>query len=161
MLMRIAPIYASNIKEGIRDFFEPLLMRYLPEADGVLVTFRNVRLEGKTAALVNESPFLQFYIIVDLVLFSPSIDAALKGRVSKICREHVGLLIHGSFNASISSDELANMYTWDDGSESWRSKADSGVSISTGSSLEFLVKRFVPNFQLTPLELEEGTKSYR
>jgi DNA-directed RNA polymerase I subunit RPA43 len=139
--MNIAPIYASNLTLGISKFFESLLMRYLPEAKGVLVTYKNVKFESTTANVINESPFLQFYITVDLILFSPSLNSTVKGRVCKISDKHIGLLIHGSFNASISGDELTSCHTWDEEKETWRSKKGS-KKISNGAVFEFRVKGY-------------------
>jgi DNA-directed RNA polymerase I subunit RPA43 len=141
ILMNIAPIYSGNLALGISKFFESLLMRYLPEAKGVLITYKNVQFETRTANIINESPFLQFCITVDLVLFSPSVNSLVKGKVSKISEKHIGILIHGSFNASIALDELETDYTWDEGKETWRSKSGS-KKISNGSVIEFRVKEY-------------------
>lgn len=55
--------------------------------------------------MVGEDPNVYFKLVVDYIIFQPVVGSELVARVEKISKSHIGLLVHGWFNASITRSE--------------------------------------------------------
>lgn len=51
--------------------------------------------------IVGEDPNVYFKVLVDYIIFQPVVGSKLSASVEKVSKSHVGLLVHGWFNASI------------------------------------------------------------
>ena len=94
-----------------------------------------------------------------------------EGRVNKVCSEYIGLVVMGTFNASIRRDEIPEDFRFLEGQaskgpsssflgrSSWTSRSKEWHSISTGTDVVFVVDGYAvmpnpihePNIMLPPL----------
>lgn len=83
------------------------------------------------------------------MVFRPVVGLTLKGKVNKvliifiiiqISDQHIGLLVHGLFNASISHDILPSTYSYDEDSRCWFNSETSGA-IKIGTDITFIVDK--------------------
>lgn len=128
--------WIGNTRAGIEDFLSTLLLKYSGGLHGCVVSFKIIA-HDKIASILNECPSLQLNATIELVSFSPCVNSILTGVVSKLSRDHIGVLVYGIFNASISLAELED-YTFD---------YDRNVlytptgTVSSGSVIRFAVDR--------------------
>ena len=79
------------------------------------------------------------------------INKCAEGRVNKVCSEYIGLVVMGTFNASIRRDEIPEDFRFLEeqaskgpsssflGRSSWTSRSKEWHSISTGTDVVFVV----------------------
>lgn len=156
MLVYISPAYSDKPLEGIKEqHLDPLLLRYFEAADGVLISYTNLRVykpknaETALGEISGECPFSFVWISVDLLVWSPKRNDVLEGYVTVQSPGHIALLIHDTFNATIKYNDIPA--TWEfvpvenDESEDaptlgyWQDKDGQKV----GGKLQFTVKRFL------------------
>lgn len=112
MYLSLAPCHLSNPINGVKcQHLDPMVMKYLPKADGVVLGYFNLKVgesgktddsENVTLAKVNDaSPFTFMWITVDLLIWKPQVGDTLEGYIYMQTQSHIGLLIHDTFNASI------------------------------------------------------------
>eukprot|EP00566_Odontella_aurita_P019069 CAMPEP_0113599160 /NCGR_PEP_ID=MMETSP0015_2-20120614/41986_1 /TAXON_ID=2838 /ORGANISM="Odontella" /LENGTH=310 /DNA_ID=CAMNT_0000507253 /DNA_START=154 /DNA_END=1085 /DNA_ORIENTATION=- /assembly_acc=CAM_ASM_000160 len=71
--------------------------------------------------VVNELPYVHFDVEVSAVIFNPSIGTRLTGEVNESFPSHVGVLVNGFINASVSADQMREAgYVFDGESNEWR-----------------------------------------
>ncbi|RKP30644.1 hypothetical protein METBISCDRAFT_30726 [Metschnikowia bicuspidata] len=115
MYVSLAPFHIENPIDGIKSqHLDPLVMKYFPKANGVVLGYSNIMIkeddrvpEGETNEIMvtvsDLSPFAFMWISVDLLLWSPQIGDTLKGYIFMLTATHLGLLVHDTFNAHIKS----------------------------------------------------------
>ena len=98
-------------------------MKYHPIVHGVIVSVDQIQFgkgTGEGVGLIhNELPFIHFKIEFQAVVFRPNVtktiegggeeernEQPLPGVVNKVSSGHVGILIYGVFNASISGGKI-------------------------------------------------------
>ncbi|KAI8914369.1 hypothetical protein EDD86DRAFT_273449 [Gorgonomyces haynaldii] len=131
--IRLAPCFISQEKQGIHQYLQSMLFKYNQQLQGVIVAFANVKVTDSFAKIQNESPFMNMNIQVDLVHFSPKKEQLLVGIVNKMSADHIGLLVHGIFNASISTQELEG---WEWQEDHWSSGQ---MAITENCAIKFKV----------------------
>ncbi|KAJ3383485.1 hypothetical protein HDU92_004101 [Lobulomyces angularis] len=145
LFLTIPPIYSLNIKDGITNFLDKLLNRYVDKVKGVLVSYSNLKLLQNAAKIINESPFLNFKIQLDLFVFNPNIGDVLVGIVNKVSQDHVGVLVHGVFNASIPKSNLNDAYFTLE-NNSW--KFEKIHTIKPGTCLKFVTEKLITHNEI-------------
>ena len=73
------------------------------------------------------------------MVFKPSKGNVMTGRVNKVGRHHIGLLVYGVFNVTINAENIPKSFEYDDDSESWISD-DSQYNIDFGKEVTFSVE---------------------
>eukprot|EP00842_Homolaphlyctis_polyrhiza_P003172 jgi/Hompol1/3856/HPOL_003374-RA len=137
----LSPLFSSNPLRGVNDY----LNTYVPELNGIVLSFSNVAFTSDTASIINESPFAHFYITATFTVFSPRVGGALLGVVNKVSSDHIGMLVHGVFNASIPSSEIpTDQYIWDSRALVWRFRINDAMEtvkhVKSGTVIKFAVK---------------------
>ncbi|KAJ3051961.1 hypothetical protein HK097_007050, partial [Rhizophlyctis rosea] len=147
LYLNLAPVYVGNERKGVEEYLNRFLMRYVPEVDGVLLSYNNIIAADPVARIMYDSPFFHFHIIVTLILFAPQEKSNLVGVVNKVSPDHIGLLVHGVFNASIPADQIRkNEFYWDEDATCWKRPAresDPETDVGPGSVVKFTVAELI------------------
>ncbi|TPX35150.1 hypothetical protein SeMB42_g07230 [Synchytrium endobioticum] len=136
--MTIPPVFAGNIMDGIHSIINAYLIKYMPELDGVLLSYTApLLLVSSSARIINDSPYLHFPIKTTLTIFAPPLRSNIVGIVNKVSPDHIGCLVCGIFNASIPSDAMRrDEMSWSDEQCCW---IVNGEAMNVGSAVRFSV----------------------
>lgn len=119
----IPPIYALDPMSGICDNINSLVMQYVPQLDGVLLAYDSIS-PSSTARIINDSPFAHVWVTFQATIWRPSIGQILVGRINQQSPDHIGLLLQGTFNASIPREEITSAYKYNKEAEEWTVSMD-------------------------------------
>jgi len=118
--VHLLPSRLGNIKDGVQSLLSSLLMKYHPQLDGVVLAYDKLKILTDNASIFNERPHLHFDIQVRLLIFRPQIGAYVIGVVNKVAPDHVGVLIHGIFNATVNaSSGLSQDFEYNPTEDTW------------------------------------------
>ncbi|KAI9013289.1 hypothetical protein BC832DRAFT_549276 [Gaertneriomyces semiglobifer] len=139
--IHLPPSFVGNESQGIEEQLNRFLMRYIPEVDGVVLAYSDIKYLEPTGKIFYDSPFFHFHIRVRFTVYSPDLNSNVVGVVNKVSPDHIGLLVHGVFNASIPADNIRRgEFTWDEDTAGWRrTTGDDDVVVKPGSILRFTV----------------------
>ncbi|KZT66361.1 hypothetical protein DAEQUDRAFT_730335 [Daedalea quercina L-15889] len=101
MFVSIPPVFANNLRQGVEEMLDSLLMRYIPALQGIVLAHDNLQFLSSTAMLKADCPFANCQIAFDATVWSPQIGMKLVGKVNLCSPDHVALLVHRTFNVSI------------------------------------------------------------
>ena len=99
----LSPYFIGRIRQGVQEQIEQKIHRwkFLEEHGGIIVAYDNIKLLQRSAEIYDESPLLHFDIRVKYIVFKPEVGKKLRAVVNETSSDHVGCLVHGSFNASL------------------------------------------------------------
>ena len=99
----LPPCFIGNLRKGVEEQLDKRLMLYSESSFGVLLAYErsSLQLVQREGSIFDEDPFIYFDIKVNCIVFRPAVNCLLAGNVSKIAYDHIGLHIHGCFNACI------------------------------------------------------------
>ena len=83
------------------------------------MAYSKIELCREFANILNENPCLLFSVKVRALIFRPQKGMILKGRVNKVGSNHIGMLVSGIFNASISGNEVSEGYVFNPHKDAW------------------------------------------
>jgi DNA-directed RNA polymerase I subunit RPA43 len=87
--------------------------RYVPEVDGIILAHSDVQFTADKGKILYDSPFCHFFITVKLLVWKPKRGTKLVGRINLQSEDHIGLLIYGTFNASIPKSRIpSSTFEW-------------------------------------------------
>ncbi|KAJ3008765.1 UNVERIFIED_CONTAM: hypothetical protein HDU68_002964 [Siphonaria sp. JEL0065] len=140
----LPPCFIGDFMRGINEQLNSYLMRYIPELKGVPLSYSNVRIQEKAAKVLYDSPHCHLHATVTFTLFAPKEGTQIVGIVNKVSSDHIGLLVHGVFNASIAADHIRKQeYHYNHGAKAWRRVDDdgepTGEKILAGSVVKFTI----------------------
>eukprot|EP00049_Salpingoeca_infusionum_P025872 m.22289 g.22289 ORF g.22289 m.22289 type:complete len:284 (+) comp8373_c0_seq1:182-1033(+) len=138
--LKLMPKQFNDVQKGIRDSVERKLLRYSVDFDGVPVSYSKVRLLSTRGTLFEDEPVAHVHALVTFSVFKPTVGMELIGYVNKITSDHVGILIHDLFNASISRTRLPDGYAYDAGSDSFLHQEIDALAIRCGVYVRFTVE---------------------
>ncbi|KAI9479859.1 hypothetical protein LPJ55_001100 [Coemansia sp. RSA 990] len=167
LTVTLAPAHSNDHWAGIHETLNSMLLRFVPQIRGVVLSYSDVKMLSQTALLFNDSPYGQLEVSAKLLLWRPTSGMTLKGTINVQSPDHIGLLLWNTFNASIPASFIPkNKYEWrpfneeelaagkaeDESSETKDSESDSAKfgsgewvlkgssqGIGTNGSLEFIV----------------------
>ncbi|TPX32449.1 hypothetical protein SmJEL517_g04452 [Synchytrium microbalum] len=141
--IHLPPLFASNVMDGIQSYLNQFLIKYMPELDGVLLSYKHITLLNTSAKIINDNPYLIIPISVILTLFAPQLRSNLVGIVNKTSPDHIGLLVFGTFNASIPADAIRrDEYIWNEDEWCWL-HVKRMEAVGVGSVMRFTVADLV------------------
>ncbi|ELR12177.1 RNA polymerase Rpb7 domain containing protein, partial [Acanthamoeba castellanii str. Neff] len=110
LTLALPPSGLRDINAAVCNRLNQSLMKYVAlgegGAGGVLVAYWGVALEGSCGRIMYEQPELHCRVRLHALFFAPSPGLTLVGEVNKVGSDHVGLLVAGAFNASVSRDAV-------------------------------------------------------
>ncbi|KAH9270269.1 hypothetical protein BASA83_007608 [Batrachochytrium salamandrivorans] len=120
----LAPSFIKTPLDGVRNYLNTFIMRYISELGGVVLAYSNVELTSSEGHIMDEN-----------------------GVVNKVSPDHIGLLVYGMFNASIPSSHIRHdEFYWDTDGHAWRfssAKDKSTLFIATNSIVKFTVDSLI------------------
>ncbi|KIS71469.1 DNA-directed RNA polymerase I subunit RPA43 [Mycosarcoma maydis] len=143
----IAPVWSSDPYSAFSDLMDTLVMRYVPQLSGVLITHSPTRFLQDTAVFSADSAFATASVGFECVVWTPRIGQMLEGNICLSSPSHVSLLLYGLFNASIPASHLPEEFEFvlndaeatDHGMGYWRSKVDGSKLGASDGKLSFTV----------------------
>ena len=138
--MHLPPSTLGDVRGGITEVLNRKLMAYDDAIGGAMLSYSNMTLRKRQGMMFNELPNILFDVSIDAMVFCPRKGCALSGTVNKVSRNHVGILVGGVFNASVSSDDMHEGLSYDSAADAWVD-ADAGTSLTQGSAASFTVSR--------------------
>eukprot|EP00051_Salpingoeca_urceolata_P019413 m.283478 g.283478 ORF g.283478 m.283478 type:complete len:318 (-) comp19416_c0_seq3:27-980(-) len=140
MFIHLLPSFLGNVRAGVLSILDRMLLRHSPALGGIPVSYSNEVCESATSAIAADFPQLHFFVRVNFVVFTPTVGCRLVGVVNKITVDHIGLLVHGTFNAAIGRDAIRDSYEFDAEQGAWSHKDYSKPTIGIGTRLGFIVQ---------------------
>lgn len=135
----IPAIDATDAMGGVKRQLNDVLLTYVREAEGILMGWDKPRFLDDTARLLDESPFCYARVAVDTVIWRPRRGEQLEGSVKLMGPSHIGILILGTFNASIPRRLIPESWTFEENFEGddgfW--KDASGTPLEIDQELRF------------------------
>ncbi|KAF9942384.1 hypothetical protein BGZ65_001424 [Modicella reniformis] len=104
LYIHLPPCFATKPIEGIQEQLNGFLMRYMPQVDGVVLAHSDLELLQSSGRIMYDSPYCHFWISVKLLVWKPIKGSTLYGTINLQSPDHIGLLLYGTFNASIPSE---------------------------------------------------------
>lgn len=137
------PSKTDDVQQGVLELLSSLLLRYNEEYDGVVLAYFDLKICDWTAKILNGlSPYLSLKLKAKLLLFSPKPGMLLEGKVNKVEKDYIGVIVLGIFNAAIACTDIREEFCYQenvDGIPIWASTSDNHV-IKLGSKIKFSVK---------------------
>ncbi|KAI7848201.1 hypothetical protein BDC45DRAFT_524007 [Circinella umbellata] len=111
--LHLAPMWAENATEGVIEQLNAFLMKFVPQFDGIVLAHSNLELLTDKGKILYDSPFCHFFVRVKFLVWKPQKGTKLVGRINLQSQDHIGLLIYGTFNASIPSKSIpSDTFEW-------------------------------------------------
>ncbi|KAF8444748.1 hypothetical protein L210DRAFT_3611036 [Boletus edulis BED1] len=101
LVLSIPPVFASDLRAGVEEMLDSMVMRYIPSLQGVLLAHSDVRFLSKTASILGDCPFAVCNVSFDATVWGPQVSMKLVGRINLCSPDHISLLVHRTFNVSI------------------------------------------------------------
>ncbi|KAF1802092.1 hypothetical protein V8B55DRAFT_1476918 [Mucor lusitanicus] len=113
LYLHLAPMWSGKTMEGVNEQLNAFLMKYVPEVDGIILAHSDVQFTADKGKILYDSPFCHFFITVKFLVWKPKRGTKLVGRINLQSEDHIGLLIYGTFNASIPKSRIpSSTYEW-------------------------------------------------
>lgn len=105
----IPPVLMHDPHKAANEQLDSLLMRYVPQMGGVLMSHSELKFLEKLGKIDGDGAFANVFINVSGLVWAPKIGMRLEGKIKLSTPSHVSLLVHGIFNASITSAHLPSI----------------------------------------------------
>lgn len=157
----IPPVWSNDPYSAFSDLMDTLVMRYVPQLSGVLITHSPTRFLQDTAVFSADSAFATAEVGFECVVWRPKIGQMLEGNICLSSPSHVSLLLYGLFNASIPASHLPEEeweFVLNDGESEhtdhglghWRNRVDgSKLGGSTGKLSFTVISLTIANHMLS------------
>ncbi|SJX61451.1 related to Rpa43-43 kD subunit of DNA-directed RNA polymerase I [Sporisorium reilianum f. sp. reilianum] len=122
----IPPVWSADPYSAFSDLMDTLVMRYVPQLSGVLITHTPTRFLQDTAVFSADSAFATAAVGLECVVWRPKIGQVLEGTICLSSPSHVSLLLYGLFNAAIPASHLPES-EWEFVHDTEASQADHGL----------------------------------
>ncbi|KAL4074071.1 hypothetical protein J3A83DRAFT_2666260 [Scleroderma citrinum] len=100
-VLSIPPVFSIDLRAGVEELLDSMIMRYIPSLRGVLLAHSNIRFLSDTAMIRGDCPFGICSVGFDATVWCPRVTMKLIGKVNLCSPDHVSLLVHRTFNVSI------------------------------------------------------------
>ncbi|KAL3685482.1 hypothetical protein R1sor_003504 [Riccia sorocarpa] len=140
----VHPSRAANVKQGVHEILNSLLLKYNEEFDGVVLAYLKSKILDKSARiLAGLTPYFHVNLTAKLLIFSPSPGMLIEGKVNKVEKDYIGVVVLGLFNAAIGVSDIREdlYYNESPNGREWVSESDERHSVKLGSIIRFSVKR--------------------
>ncbi|CAL1706641.1 unnamed protein product [Somion occarium] len=101
MAVSIPPVFANNLRAGVEEMLDSMVMRYIPAAQGVVLAHDSLQFVDPVAKIKADCPFANCRIAFAATVWSPRVGMKLVGKVNLCSPDHISLLLHRTFNVSI------------------------------------------------------------
>ncbi|KAF8706098.1 Gamma-glutamyltranspeptidase, partial [Rhizoctonia solani] len=109
----LPPRFAGDPRRGVEEILDNLVMRYVPSLRGVLLSHKNHKFASDVAIMYAEGPYPTTRVEFDAGVWAPEVGMRITGRISLHATDHIGLLVHRTFNASIDRAHIPGDGEWE------------------------------------------------
>ncbi|CAE7066023.1 unnamed protein product [Rhizoctonia solani] len=109
----LPPKFAGDARRGVEEILDNLVMRYVPSLRGVLLSHKDHKFASDVATMYAEGPYPTTRIEFNAGVWAPEVGMRIIGRISLHATDHIGLLIHRTFNASIDRAHIPGDGEWE------------------------------------------------
>ncbi|PKI85304.1 hypothetical protein MVES1_001014 [Malassezia vespertilionis] len=106
MNLAIPPVWMGDAGASMMDQLDTLVMRYIPQLEGVLITHSDAHFKSALGEIYGDSAFAEAPVAFRALVWRPEIGMMLEGVITLSSPSHVSLLLHDTFNAAISAEHL-------------------------------------------------------
>jgi DNA-directed RNA polymerase subunit E'/Rpb7 len=136
--IQLSPRFVNQLPAGVQTYILSRLFKYEHALGGVPVACPRVRFCGAAAQVPGDFPFINCSVDAAFVVFAPKVGQILRGTVNQTSADHVGLLVNGTFNASIAASELTQGMWYDESESAWKLD-DGSLAFPDASEVTFEV----------------------
>ncbi|CAM6099528.1 unnamed protein product [Calypogeia fissa] len=140
----VHPSRAADVPQGVHEILNSLLLRFNEQFEGVILAYLSPKLVGHTAKILSGlNPYFHVTLTAKLLLFSPAPGMKIEGKVNKIEKDYIGVVVLGLFNTTIGVDDIRDDLEYSTThhlGRAWISKIDNRHIIELGSLIRFSVK---------------------
>ncbi|KAI0329690.1 hypothetical protein GY45DRAFT_1324659 [Cubamyces sp. BRFM 1775] len=101
LTVSVPPAFAADLRGGVEEMLDSMLMRYIPALQGVVLAHDHLEFLDKSATIKADCPFAICKVAFDATVWSPQVGMKLAGKINLCSPDHISLLVHRTFNASI------------------------------------------------------------
>ncbi|CAE6381739.1 unnamed protein product [Rhizoctonia solani] len=109
----LPPRFAGEAKRGVEEILDNLVMRYVPSLRGVLLSHKDHKFMSNVAIMYAEGPYPTTQVEFDAGVWAPEVGMRITGRISLHATDHIGVLVHRTFNASIDKAHIPGDGEWE------------------------------------------------
>ena len=91
-LITLPPKYLGNLNKGIEESILRLNQDIYDEFNGIPIEVGKKSLLQNVATSIDDHPYVQFYVNIECVVFTPKIDKKVQAVINKIGETYVGKL---------------------------------------------------------------------
>lgn len=145
LIVYIHPSKANKIHQTIlSQLSSTLLFQFSETFDGVILAYDEEIQSKKAMILPGITPYLGVRLKAKLLVFSPKPGMLLEGKVVKLGKEAIHVIVLGFSSVAITCEDIREefKYRTKDGQGVFASKSYKRHVIKVGSMLRFLVKSF-------------------
>ncbi|XXG66111.1 hypothetical protein AAC387_Pa05g3655 [Persea americana] len=145
LVVYIHPSKANKIKQAVlRQLSSALLFQFNENFDGVVLAYDEQFQSNKAKITPGIVPNLGVKLKAKLLLFSPKPDMLLEGKVVKLGKESIHVIVLGFSSAAITFEDIREefKYKTKHGESVFASMSHKRHVIKVGSMIRFLVKSF-------------------
>jgi DNA-directed RNA polymerase I subunit RPA43 len=99
--LALPPSCLADLAAGVAQHFAGHTNRYYPPLRGILLGLRRPILTARTAHLINDQPHVHLDVRAEFFMFKPGRGTLLAGVVNRRSADHLGCLVHGTFNVAL------------------------------------------------------------
>ncbi|KAF3446757.1 hypothetical protein FNV43_RR11937 [Rhamnella rubrinervis] len=144
VIVYVHPSKSNKVYDAVLREMSSLLFQFNENFDGVILAY-DFNILDKNAKILNGiHPYFGVRLKAKLLLFSPQPDMLLEGKVVKLSRESIHVIVLGFSSASITDEDIRGefIYKIKHGKEVFSSKSHKRHVIKVGTMIRFLVKSF-------------------
>ena len=119
----ILPSDLRSPLDAIKVQLNEMLLKYCEDLQAVPVCYSGIEFdEGKdTGKIIAEQPWIHIDVVTTLLLFKPLKGKIIQGLITQVSDSHISLILYGTFNASIASEEIGDKFSFNYSTQSWES----------------------------------------
>ncbi|KAJ4839718.1 hypothetical protein Tsubulata_041011 [Turnera subulata] len=143
LVVYVHPSQSKNVRMAILRQLSTLLFKYNETFDAVVLGYQFDILDKTAKILSGIHPYFGVRIQAKLLTLSPKPDMLLEGKVVKLTRDSIHVIVMGVSSAIIAREDIRGQFKYrhKHGKESFVSRSDKHHVIKEGVVIRFAVKR--------------------
>ncbi|XP_077220926.1 DNA-directed RNA polymerase isoform X2 [Tasmannia lanceolata] len=144
LVVYLHPSKANKVQQAILRQLSSLLFQFSEAFDGVVLAY-DVKIRSRNAKILTGiCPYFGVKLKAELLLFTPKPNMLLEGKVVKLGKESIHVIVLGFSSATITFEDIREEFKYKlrHGEGVYTSKFHKRHVIKVGSMLRFLVKSF-------------------
>lgn len=103
--LALHPFHLTDLNASVKGLLNEKIAKFDNKFNGILLGYQNIKLLDSAGAINTDSCFIHTNIQADFYIFNPAVGQVLNGVVNKKSKDHVGCLVHRTFNVSLPKPE--------------------------------------------------------